>query len=285
MGKIGVFGIVISFLFATVAMAETVIPFDSVAGMYGSGAITVPCNVNGQDFKKCKLDTGAIFSSVKKDLLLNPGEVINQVPVMSFSGQVVTCDTTVTDALKIQGLGFGKSLLLLCPQLESSGADVIIGLDILTHKPLILDYKKNQFILDAAKPTEVMNFTEDESGHILLPVTLHKQKPVEITAMFDSGAAITVVDVALVKAHPEIFTIIQDNSVTDTHGNVIPTLLVIASNLRVGQASFVAEFMMAVDLSATQKASGQKVTMILGHNITIGANWYFSFVDHTWSAN
>lgn len=274
--------IFISCLIVSVNSAAESLPFSQTQSMFGAGDIRVPCEIHGQSFSDCKVDTGAVVGSVKKNIFTSPYEIINKVSVSSVSGAENSCDVTIVP-LTFASEAHDKSLVMVCDQLKSTGVDVILGADVLLAKPIIFNFKNQNLEINAAPPAAgLSSFTMDEVGHILLPLKISRQ--IEAKAMFDSGASVTLVDRAFVESHPESFTVVRDDTVTDTHGNTIGSKLVITSLVEVGEIRFVAEYMMAVDLSAAKALMGQDVNFILGHNLTKSGNWYFSKTDKLWKA-
>lgn len=266
----------------SVGLAAESLPFSQTNSMFGAGDIRVPCQINGQAFPDCKVDTGAVVSSVKKNLFVSSYNVINTVSVTSVSGARSSCDVTIVP-LEFGSQAHDQSLLMVCEQLKNTGVDAILGADVLLSQPLVINFKTKSVEVNANPPGKgLSSFTQDEVGHILLPLRIGRET--QSKAMFDSGASMTLVDLAFVKSHPEYFTVVRDDTVVDTHGNTMGSQLVITKVVEVGEIRFVAEYMMAVDLSAAKELMGEDVNFILGFNFVKLGQWYFSVPEKLWKA-
>lgn len=266
--------------------ATVILPLNTMDTLFGGGQITTPCSINGQSLQNCKIDTGANFTTVKKSLLSQQGTLLNQVNLISFSGQSEVCDVTKDNAVHMGPLQLPNSLLVLCPTTASSNIDALIGLDVLAQSTLTVDYKNKRLSFNDIQTTpQGQIFSLDSTGHILVPVQINRKNPFSTKAMVDTGGALTLIHADLVSRHPDAFTVIQDNSVTDTHGNKIVSQLVMINNVQIGDLMIVAEYAMAVDLSNAQELMGKDVEMILGHNSLKNGVWHFSFGDLRWNAH
>lgn len=270
-------------LYSSSLQAETLLPFSMMKSMFGSGEMTLACDINSTPLDKCKIDTGAPFSSVGADKLTRLGEVINRVDVMAFGGKSVNCDVTIGNQITLDNRMFDNSLLLMCPELRARRVDAILGLDLLSTEAFSIDFEAQILRLNDQSRYDGLNkLTQDSSGHILLPMKVGKEGLLNSAGMFDTGAGLSIVDLAFVERHPDLFTVLSENSVVDTHGNKIVTKTVLAHHVKIGELAFTVEYFMAVDLSAAKVEMGENVDFIIGYNVLKTANWYFNLQDLTW---
>ena len=262
---------------------DVVIPLKTMNAMYGGGTFSVPCS--GPDMSgTCQIDTGLNVSYFSANAFTVLPASIGKATYTSVTGSVVKCDYAALPSIQLNGaVDLGPLEPVICSAEENKSQTNLLGLDAFAERSFILNAKKYELVLLEKNPVLPNSFEIDNVGHILMKVQSGFKKPLEALAMFDTGAAVSTVDIELVKAQPENFTIVETNAIgTDAHGNPINSYLVIGS-VRVGQILIVAEYFIAMDFSPFQKVSGSPIQLILGYNAIDHFEWTINMKDKTWS--
>jgi hypothetical protein len=103
-----------------------------------------------------------------------------------------------------------------------------------------------------------------------------------VSAVWDTGASITVVDEQLVKDHPSSFQRIGDSTGTDANGNAMQTPTYLMTGMIIDGYVFPAHHVAAVDLSQVNAALERKMELILGYSSFRFANWWIDFPAKKW---
>jgi hypothetical protein len=263
------------------------IPFSFKPGLFGGGWMEAPCTIGGRQ-TICKIDSGANMSSVRLSPETADFEKTGQVTYTSASGHAIKCDLVIMPAISVGSESRTQFESVRCPVVDVRTELNIVGLDFFAGKKVTLDMKANKIHLaaEAPKNSNAMPFTTSSVGHVLIPVRAgHKFQPQkETVAMFDTGAAITVISSEFVQNNPQYFTLIKEiDQGRDTHGNVLEARLMIMSGLAAGDRIFAGEYVMAIDFTSIKKLMGQDVDLILGQNIIKNAKWYLDLQEGFWS--
>ncbi|MCO5113844.1 MAG: hypothetical protein M9899_06690 [Bdellovibrionaceae bacterium] len=235
--------------------------------IYGAGEILIPCQLEGMD-QSCKLDMGAPFSvfSVEETKDLN---VINQIDYVGVSGISAKCNVvTSTNPVSFGPVSVKDSLFLNCPQRVSRNH--LLGLNHLMTRPFKIDFQEQTFSI--FEGTEVLNheYQVDSSGHVFVKIKLIKaNQEVEVRAMLDTGAGLTIVSGHLVESLPQFFTSLgtSHNDVKDTNSNVIQNKMVFISTIEIDQKRIAIPYSMVMDFTDLKKSIGFDVDMIIGLNV------------------
>jgi hypothetical protein len=97
------------------------------------------------------------------------------------------------------------------------------------------------------------------------------------SAVFDTGASVTVADASFVEAHSALFTPLGESRGIDGSGTVLKTPMAIMTGPRVLGQTFTASTVAVVDLSAVNQTIQRPMDLILGWPILQQVNW---FIDH-----
>jgi len=266
------------------AADDAVVPLVAVNGMYGGGTFKVSCAAPDMS-GTCQLDTGLNVSYFSSGAFSTLPPSLGTATYTSVTGSVIQCDYVSLASIRLgDTVELGSIEPVVCPEEKNKSQTNLLGLDVFAGRSFVLDAPKSQLVLLENPAVLANSFQVDNVGHILISVQSGFQKPREVLAMFDTGAAISTVDMELVKAQPENFTVIETHSVgTDAFGNPINSSLVIGS-LQVGDVKIFAKYFIAMDFSAFQTVSDAKIQMILGYNVIAGERWSINMADRTWAA-
>lgn len=272
----------ISFLNCSVYSAFE-IPFETINSMFGAGEVRVRCFLgNNEDI--CKFDTGANVSTISKagKLLQNiDTEIIASTSYTTATGAVKECDFITINNLILGEYQINQLNPVSCNLNEGDKSKNLIGLDALKNQKIYLNYREGKIIIGYEPKNEnLKSFEVDSVGHILIPVNL--TDGTETTAMFDTGASLTVVSNKFIDTNIARYSVLETNNLgQDSFGNAIEMRKTI-STLKIEDQTYVAEYFMGIDFSAIHKNAGENVNLILGHNIISSNNWFFDLENQTW---
>jgi hypothetical protein len=265
------------------------IPFSFKAGMFGGGWMEAPCTI-GDRPAVCKIDSGANMSSVRLAPETAAFESIGRVTYTSASGHAIKCDQVLIPSLSVGTESKVNFEAVRCPVVDGRTELNIVGLDFFNDKKVTFDMKAHRIVLGAEAPdgSNLNRFATTSVGHILIPVRAgHRfQEQKETIAMFDTGAAITVISSEFVRNNPQYFTLIREiDQGRDTHGNVLAARLMIGSGIAVGNKVFAGEYVMAIDFTSIKKLMGDEVDLILGQNVIKNGKWFFDLPNSSWTVH
>jgi hypothetical protein len=147
------------------------------------------------------------------------------------------------------------------------------------------------FLFDEAR---VLLGTGEEAptGAQLLPLTLgsksHPYLDVQwetatASAVWDSGAGITVVDAALIARYPALFSSAGQSTGTDATGARQETPMYRMVGPTIGGVRFPALRVAAVDLAPVNARIDIPMDLVLGYNALRHAHWWFDFPGRHWA--
>jgi predicted aspartyl protease len=272
------------FLLGLSSLFAQEIVFDTTRSMFGAGEINLECQLK-EKHDKCKFDTGANISTISSGSVLleeeNP-EVIASTSYTTATGAQKSCDFIKITDIKIGNYLIDELTPVSCNLNPGEKAKNLIGLDAFHQKSFYLDYKSGKIIVNYTPPEDkvLRDFDVDSVGHILIPVRL--TDGTSSTAMFDTGASLTVVSNKFINDHEQRFSVLETNNLgQDSFGNPIEMRKTI-STLKIEDQSYVAEYIMGIDFKAIHDNAGAHVNFILGHNIISSNNWYFDLKNKKW---
>lgn len=161
----------------------------------------------------------------------------------------------------------------------------LLGMDVLGSHACLFDFADRTLHLDAEPQVT--------SGWLPLTTEPHRTPTVEViwaaatlTAVWDTGAGITIVDRAWATAHPEIVTISDAKGVgTDSTGATTDNPQGRMASCRIGGLEFPEQLCGVVDLSALNSGKRSAVQMIIGLPLMVHATWFLDFPRHRWTVH
>lgn len=246
-------------------------------------------HVNGQS-EKFFLDTGSARSILLTNANNRTLPAQGTAGFTGFSLEPHSCDWIKVDSFGIGGIHFSKSPFLRCEKVAHDMNN--IGVDYFRHSILTLSFEKAHFSLRDPLPKHLATYTlrMNKAGLIMMPVQVGNQS---VETVFDTGCGLTVIDEAVIKAHPEDFEPVmadvngQNKQVEapfyDATGKNFPALLYTGKHLKVGDIELNNVLMAVAPFSKEQKERIE-ASMILGANAILAANWYFDFKRKVWGS-
>ncbi len=166
---------------------------------------------------------------------------------------------------------------------EGKGRRSTIGVDLLQGKSFEFSPSLNNFSFSHNERTKAFSFKLGSRGHIYLPVR-YLSISNAFTGIWDTGAGLTLVDLADVQANQSDFTFLKNSEGGDTTGASLTLPIYEAKNLNVGALEFHDIKVVAADLSGIRDAIGEDVRVAIGYNVISRYNWYFNLENRRWRA-
>lgn len=246
---------------------ETTVDVDVVGRRYpflldtGAGGTRVPADAHTASFVRVGPDVAGGRGA------LGPGRTDPRVvvPELSVAGIVVrdlVCD-----------LAPGGD--------EESGPPAILGLDVLRRHRLDLRFSQSTLTIDdpaASGPTHELLLSS--RGHPYVRVAWGE---VQATAIWDTGAGMTVVDRALADAHPDVFARQGAVSGTDAYGHTHELEKVLMAPCRIGSRGFAASAAAVAGIAGIHRPGDPPFELILGMPVLAQADWRIDLVRGLWA--
>jgi hypothetical protein len=102
-------------------------------------------------------------------------------------------------------------------------------------------------------------------------------------AVWDTGASITVVNMALVEKHSDFFEAAGHSTGTDSTGMSVETPMFVMAATDIGGYTFPSQRVAGVDLSFVNTTIERPMDLILGYSLLRKANWLFDFPRQKWA--
>ncbi len=224
------------------------------------------------------LDTGAAKTSVILDDYTATFESVEQ---NTSSG--VFAPTTeaviVVPTLEIGPISRSNFSVVRVEQRPSEISN-LIGMDLLkdTCCHFLFDAER----VDIGTPDTNYPFQELFLGKKAHPYVDVSFDVVTARTVWDTGASITVVNMAFIRQHPALFKEVGQSAGTDATGATMDTPMFIMSGPRIGGHTFPPHKVAGVDLSPMNANLDNPMDMILGYSTLGKANWLFDFPGKRW---
>lgn len=261
-------------------MVATHLPLDVVPDENDPLCATVWVTVRlDEDRIPFVLDSGARRSQVRADVASNwpvLSEDRSHTVFSELQSVYVAAPPLLLGELRIEGLEVSRA-----PG-DDAGAHNLLGLDVLRHHSCLLNLAEQTLTLDG--PTDITGATIplylDDVGHAYLDVAMEAGTA---SAVWDTGAGITVVDTSLIAQHRQMFDKVRPTTGTDGAGQTQQTPTYIMGPVSIAGATFEAQKVAAVDLSAANATLDRPMDLILGYPTLRQATWYMTFPQRQWA--
>lgn len=160
----------------------------------------------------------------------------------------------------------------------------LVGMDVLKDFCLHFLFDENRVLVDPTGiPEKVDSFQELTSDSRFHPYVDVQLETVRASAVWDTGASITVVDMSFVNKHPALFKEVGRSHGTDSSGFTMETPMFIMSATVIGSHNFPPHKVAGVDLSQVNSTIEIPMDLILGYSTLSKANWLFDFPGKRWA--
>ncbi|MBI5670955.1 MAG: clan AA aspartic protease [Chloroflexi bacterium] len=205
-----------------------------------------------------KDSTSGVFAASSDDLITVPGIAVGAISRQNF---------TVARATE-----------------RMPNATNLIGMDLLKDYRCHFRFDENRVVVDGTLEREAdANFHEllfDRKFHPYLDVQF---EGIRASAVWDTGASITVVDINFIQRYPAFFEAAGHSTGTDSTGTQVETPMFSMSAARIGPHIFPPHRVAGVDLSAVNARIEVPMDLILGYSTLSKANWLFDFPQQRWA--
>ncbi len=237
----------------------------------------------GRETIRVMLDTGA------DDLVLPYTGETSRLPAITGGdtrpGYGATGVPISNDQVLVPRLALG-SLTLVNVAAERTSVDSLqtplLGMDVLgryrCHFRFTLgrlDIGGKPQSLPAMLPLELMR-----SSRPMVPVTFGD---LNVTAVWDTGASLSVLDAAFANDHPELIEITGNTYGSDASGVTFNAPVGRLDRCTIGGVDFEPSTCVVIDLGPINAMLDQPIHMALGTPIMTQADWLFDFPDRTWA--
>lgn len=243
--------------------------------------IFVDGTIGGQAYRFL-LDTGAARTTIAFDTYSSTFDVVG-----SHSSSGVFAKTSA-DLITVPDIQVG-SLTRTNFTLERTRTDDpyprnLIGMDLLKDSRLHFHFDENYVSVDAPQAPDVEYIWHD----LFLDKTFHPYVDVlfgNTTAktVWDTGASITVVDMAFIQKHPAFFQQLGQSEGTDVSGTTMESPMFMMSPTVIGGLVFPSHKVAGVDLSFVNSTIEVPMNLILGYSTLSKAHWIFDFPRKKWA--
>lgn len=238
----------------------------------------VQAKINGEA-QQFILDTGCRTTS------LYASEFSNQLPKVGSNESSGAVGTEVFDLVQIKEFEFGpikKTGLAISRANSPLIHKNLLGMDILKGSRFLMSHKNQslEFSPDL-KFQKLEEIFPDPRGH--QPFINIKLNDLPQKVLWDSGAGITLVDLAFVNSHPEFFKITGESTGTDSTGNQVVTPQYQVQSLEIAGQVFDPHEIAAIDMSHFKDKSGNPVNIVLGFSTLRQADWCMDFENNKWA--
>lgn len=130
--------------------------------------------------------------------------------------------------------------------------------------------------IDPEPPTRTHRVHLDERRHIYMDASWDADDAVA-SAVFDTGASVTVVDQRFARIHRALFTPEGTSAGMDATGRTVSTPMAVMRGPRILGAQLADGLVALVDLSGANSTVDLPMDLILGWTVLSQAHWY---IDH-----
>ena len=163
---------------------------------------------------------------------------------------------------------------------EGSDAPTTLGRDVLRGHRLELRLADAMLGIDTDAPVDAERRLRLSSrSH---PHAVVGWGDVEATALFDTGASVTVVDAAFAGEHPELLEPLPTSTGIDAAGNRAQTPMAQMAACEIGGRRFDASLATVVPIRGIQRAGDPEFDLILGVPVIRQADWIIDLARGVW---
>jgi len=244
----------------------------------GAAEVLVDGTIGGRAYRFL-LDTGAAITRVKCD------DYISAFPSVEKRETSGAFSKSNLDLVIVPNIAIGPISRdnFTLARATLAAPNNLIGMDLLKDHRLHFHFDTNRIDVDSEYHPEVNDIHEltlSKKSHPYIDVQFDGLKA---RAVWDTGAGMTVVDSQFVSNNPSLFRSISMSRGTDSAGVVRETPLIAMKSMTVGNTTFPAHKVVAIDLSLVSASTDIPVDLIMGYNIIRRANWWFDFPGKKWA--
>lgn len=228
------------------------------------------------------LDTGAAKTFVQFDEYTSK---FNSIQKNNSSGVFADIKDDLITVPYIKLGPISKSDFILARSSQNySKIQNLIGMDLLKNFCLHFLFDENRVLVDSSKGINYYkNAQELILGEKFHPYIEVQFKELKATAVWDTGAGITVVNIKFIKKNPSFFEEIGKSKGTDSTGAKLETPMFTMQKIVIDNIEFPSHVVAGVDLSHINSTTEIPMDLILGYSTISKANWIFDFPNKKWA--
>lgn len=270
--KIGFFGFLL--LAAHTALGSS-FKIHTATGESGAGRIYALGSFNlTSDY--CLLDTGARISVADLSFLYGDYPIVGKETSIGIGGKPIAAELILVGKILVGDFIFTNHVIRRQYPAPSS---CVLGNELLRDKTYRLDFDSKTVstvppLVDGEPLTSLAGLWDGMTVGI---------DGKDFVALFDTGAARTVVDLELVKASPTAFVYEKEIEVEDATGEKIEVSVYNLKRLLIGSHQLENLSVFATDLSTLRKQADNSM-ILLGYNAIAPFNWVLDHSSKRWTA-
>jgi predicted aspartyl protease len=246
-------------------------------GAYTSGKVYVTCLFDGVK-EKCLLDTGSAMTLLADSKRFGNYTNLGVFRFKSASGIPQETETIQIGSIQIDDVAFTSVKI---GRATFQNAENTLGMDLIARQPFVLNFKSKPTLqLGAPRPhLPLTTLNVFSQGLPSIPISLNGS---EVHALWDTGAALTVIDQDFIARRREDFKPTRNymNGV-DGAGHNLLLQMFRAKKITIGDATFEDVRVVAADLSVLREANPD-IHAVVGFNLIRKANWFFDAKNRLW---
>jgi hypothetical protein len=246
----------------------------------GAAEAYVVATVGGREYRLI-LDTGGARSTLPlDDLTATFARIdVDEEPGRGALGPA-SADTAraVVPSIALGPLHVRDLVVDLAP--DGSKAPTILGLDVLRRHRLELRLADAILGIDTDAPVDAerpLRLSSRSHPHVVVG-----WGDVAATALFDTGASVTVVDAAFAAGHPELLEPLPPSGGIDAAGNRAETPMARMAACEVGGRRFDASLATVVPVRGIQRPGDPEFDLVLGVPVIRQADWIIDLARGVW---
>ncbi|MHB2025515.1 MAG: pepsin/retropepsin-like aspartic protease family protein [Elusimicrobiota bacterium] len=253
------------------------------------GTMEIPCVLAGTS-GSCFLDTGAGVNLIEDAAFSRGFETRYLEKIKGASGGFEIAPAVRVPSVRIGNFSFGPRTFIRLSGKNRCGSDfpnqsqAIVGMSLLSAaSPFRLSFGKNPTLTlgdplpNAAAANPLRIATENR---ILIPVTIATEG---LTALFDTGYALSAVDQDYIKSNPDIFALIGGAQSVDATCAASSGKIYKLKSVVIGGREFHDVRVLAGDFGPLRGELGANVRMVVGYNLITRMDWTIDAKRGTWS--
>jgi hypothetical protein len=226
------------------------------------------------------LDTGAAMSQVPRDWLAHEspgqGERTGVAALGSTHQRLGQVDSLRVGSLEVRKVTVG----VLAEEHPHFWG--LLGMDVLGQEAWEFDFAGRRVGVGSVESDADRRWSRLDRCPSGQPLVEMNVGPVPATAVWDSGAGITLVDASFHHRHADLFVPAGSATGTDSGGNQAETPLAVMAASRIADVDFPSCKVAIVDLVHATAALDRPMHLILGYTLIQSAAWIFDFPRQRW---